>query len=359
MASTAAAAIRAAIAAAKAEAKIKSPSRKMFEIGDYMGQGLVNGLARRVASAREAGKKMANAVFDKNFAKALQKAVNQADSIFKNLLSKAGKGGASAIRRQFEGDLKHLNTLAKQHEKLMKAYDKAASKLQSIKRDMLAFQREVAQTVIEFGNPVEIGDNYSGIVTSMQDAAAQAKAFEQVIKGLIKAGLNPTTLKQILAAGPETGLATAQAILAGGVKQINLIQKQINAAAKGVGKASGQELFGGLLNAAESDVNKLIKKLAPLQKQLRQFAKDLVDALRDQMNREFAKAKTESTAKVNTTQADKPKSASGGAAKAAKSSVAGGSQVTFIYNAAPGSASLSSEEQLFAAAKRGRMAFSV
>lgn len=357
MASTAAAAIRAAIAAARAEAQIKSPSRKMMKVGDYMGQGLVLGLARQTANAKEAGSKMAKAVFEKNFAKALQKAVNQADNIFSNLLSKVGKKGAGAVRKQFADDLKGLKTLAKQHERLMRQYDKAVDKLQSVKQKMAAFQREVRQTVIEFANPVDIGDNYAGIVSSMQDAAKQAQDFQKVIKQLIKQGLNKTTLKQILAAGPETGLATAQAILDGGVQQINKIQKQINDAAKGVGKASGQELFGGLLDEAQSDVNKLVRKLAPLQKQLRKFAKDLVDALRDELNKQFAKAKTESTKKVPTTATSAPKSATGSAAKAAKSVVGAGPttvvNLTYVSNAP----SLSSEEALFAAAKRGRMAF--
>lgn len=357
LANTAAAAVNAAVAAARSAAQIKSPSRKMMQVGDYMGQGLVLGLARQTANAKKAGSEMAKAVFEKNFAKALQKAVNQADNIFSNLLSKVGKKGAGAVRKQFADDLKGLKTLAKQHERLMRQYDKAVDKLQSVKQRMAAFQREVRQTVIEFANPVDIGDNYAGIVSSMQDAAKQAQDFQKVINQLIKQGLNKTTLKQILAAGPETGLATAQAILDGGVQQINKIQKQINDAAKGVGKASGQELFGGLLDEAQSDVNKLIKKLAPLQKQLRKFAKDLVDALRDELNKQFAKAKTESTKKVPTTATSAPKSATGTAAKAAKSVVGAGPttvvNLTYVSNAP----SLSSEEALFAAAKRGRMAF--
>lgn len=345
----ASAAVRAAVSAARAAAKIKSPSRAMMEVGRYMGEGLVIGLERKIKSAKKAGDKLAKAVFNKNFVKSLAKATNQAEEIFRKLLDKVGKKGAANMRRRFGDDVKALGSLA--------------NKLKSISQKMQEMQKQVAQTVIEFANPVDIGGNYEGIISSMEDARVQAEAFQKVIKQLIKQGLNKTTLRQILAAGPEAGLATAEAILSGGVKQVNSIQKEINKAAQGVGKASGGYLFGGLLDQAQADVDKLIGKLGPLQKQLKKFAKDLVDSLRKEMNAQFKKAKNESAKKVTSAAANKPKSASVPTAKAFAASTAGntggsnGGGVTLVYNAF-NSQSLSSEEALFAAARRGRMAFS-
>lgn len=359
MAATAAAAIRAALAAARAEAKIKSPSRKMMEIGDYMGQGLVLGLERQIPDVARAGKKAAKAVFDKGFARELEKAVDRSRDLFDKLVDKVGRKGAAAVRKRFGDDIKRLGEMARTHEKLMRQYEKAVEKLQSVRSDMRAFEQQVRETIIDAANPTDIGDNYDGIVSSLQDAATQARDFRTVIRDLIKQGLNRTTLKQILAAGPQAGLATAQAILSGGVKQINKLQRQINEAAKGVGKASGQELFGGLLNEAQSDVDRLLDKLVPLQRRLRQFARELVDALRDELEKQFKRAKSESTAKVSKVATSAPKTNAGALANATASAKSGAGvtnvvNLTYVANGP----TLSAEEQLFAAAKRGRFAFS-
>lgn len=299
--------------------------------------------------------------FVDNFSKTVERYLNKTGNLFDRLLDKTKtKRQREAMRELFDARLDGLKELTQRHEKWMRQLDQARDKLKAVRADLKAFKDQTRQTIVDFANPTakEFG-GYDDLVAQMQNAAAEAAEFERVIKELIKGKLNATTLQQILSAGPEAGMSAAQAILSGGVAQINAIQAQINAAANGVAAAAGTELFGGLLNAAQSDVDKLIGKLKPLQARLRQFATDLIKALREQLNREFAKARTESARQIAGTAAGTvPTKIPGSGLKIEEthSSRKAAGSPTLIYNAAPGP-QVTAEEQLFAAGKRGRMVF--
>jgi hypothetical protein len=61
LAADAASAVSAAVAAARRAADAKSPSRKMRQIGEWMGQGLTEGISRHERNAAVAGRRLANA----------------------------------------------------------------------------------------------------------------------------------------------------------------------------------------------------------------------------------------------------------------------------------------------------------
>lgn len=355
LAAMAGSAVRAAVAAARTAGDINSPSRKMIEVGQFLGEGIVVGLAKTRGSAVKGARLTVEAVLKQS--RKLKTMADRIKDLFKDLLKKAGPAADKQFRKMFGGRV----DIADRYSDAIKKLQALSEKIKRLRAEQKAYEDQIRATVIESANPVALdsGTAYVDIVQGMKNAAAEAKAFMKVIKDLIKAGLNKTTLQQILAAGPEAGLAVAQSILQGGVDQINDIQAQINAAATGTADAAGQHFFGDLIGSAQGDVDKLLNKLKPLQAKLRKFAKDLIDALNDQLKKEFNKAGKDNGGGGKAGGGKKPKSASATNGRAVSDASTSGSGATNVLNyyAAPGSKQMTAEEQLFAAGQRGRKVF--
>ncbi|MAS55577.1 MAG: hypothetical protein CMJ44_13320 [Pimelobacter sp.] len=307
--------------------------------------------------------------YAKNFERVLDRMQSQADNAFGKLLNKfEDRTQKAKLRDMFVDDLQSLKGLTKFYDRLNGQYDKAVSKLAAYRRELKAFREQVSSTVIATGDVTQLGAlTYDGIVRGLADAAERAEEFQAVISGLIKADLNETTLQQLLQAGPEAGLAVAQAILSGGVDQVNELQEQLADAAGGVANAAGTEIYGDLIVDAEKDVQKLLKKLVPLQKKIQRFVKDLMKALREQLKADALKLSLGDIVTVNipgNNGGGKGPGVKGsrmqtlapsGAVARASTAPATGTTInkTLIYNAAPGS-SLGTEEDLFAAVGKAR-----
>lgn len=293
--------------------------------------------------------------FKANFSTALDAFINQTTNAYEALLRKFKKKSDQArLKRLFAADIADLKELSRAHDRLMKQYEREAAKLKALKDEAKQYRQQVKDTIISSGDVTQLGAvTYDGIVRGLEEARDRAVRFQKAIAGLIKQGLNATTLQQILAAGPEAGLAAAESILKGGVSTINDIQAEIDKAASSTASAAGQALYGPLIDNAQKAVNELVKKLAPLQKALREFATDLIDALRDQLRREAVNLGIaveyqgprpgRGTRNGTAVAAAQPFP---GRSRAASGSMAPVSNKTLIYNAAPGK-SFDSEEDLF------------
>ena len=309
-------------------------------------------------SGRRAGYEAAHE-FSEAFAQTLEKMQARVSSAYEKLLDKAGKKGAKKVKAAFAGELDKLNELAKQHRRLMSQLAEAQSVLEGYQAQWTSLHDTVRDTIVGQSDITQLGaKTYSGLVRGLNKAKEKALAFTQVIKDLMASGLNKTTLQQILNAGPEAGLAIAQAILAGGVQQINEIQAQIDAAAEAAGTAAGQHFFGDLVTQAQSDVDKLIQQLGPLQARLERFAHDLIESLSKALKKEWASQMEGDTGGGKGGKGGKgSKGGKGGKSKPysavhnlANAGLGPGVNIEkqVIYNAAPGR-SISSEEDLFEA----------
>jgi hypothetical protein len=80
----------------------------------------------------------------------------------------------------------------------------------------------------------------------MSDYLQTEQSFQGDLGKLSKAGLNKNLMQQLLAAGPLQGDQQAQSILsgAGGVKGVNSLWKQINAASNQLGITAGKDVYG-------------------------------------------------------------------------------------------------------------------
>lgn len=321
---------------------------------EHRGGGGGKGVGTADDSGRKAGQDAAHG-FSEDFAKTLDKLQKQISKAYEKVLDKAGKKGAKAVKAAFAFEMSKMNDLAREHRHLMTQLENAKSVLEGYKAQWQAMHDTVRDTIVSSADITQLGaKTYNGIIRGLTKAKEQAQAFRKVINDLIAGGLNQTTLKQILAAGPEAGLSIARAILDGGIQQVNEIQAEIDAAAEGAGTAAGQHFFGDLVSQAQDDVDKLLDQLGPLQARLEKFAHDLIESLSKALKREW------NNQMAPTSHFEQPHRGGGGGNKktAASAKLAGSAGGTFVakqtnltYNAAPGR-SISTQEELFEALGR-------
>lgn len=86
-----------------------------------------------------------------------------------------------------------------------------------------------------------------GIVKQMRERLAMVRTFGNRLKKLQKLGLNPASIQDIIAAGPEAGSQIAAALLEQGmsaIREVNTLQKQYTASAGQVGLVGAQAEYG-------------------------------------------------------------------------------------------------------------------
>ena len=95
------------------------------------------------------------------------------------------------------------------------------------------------------GGPATAG----GLISAyMQGKLNRIRSFGQVIKSLTQAGLNYSTLRDVINAGPDQGTTLGQALLDAGVGEINTInglQASIEDASGGIGAYAANTIYGG------------------------------------------------------------------------------------------------------------------
>jgi trimeric autotransporter adhesin len=100
----------------------------------------------------------------------------------------------------------------------------------------------------------------SGSITGyMQGRLDRVRAFGDAVKKLAGAGLNQSTLREIVNAGPEDGYTLAQALLdAGSITQVNSIQAQLEDASGALGAWSSNVFYGAGVVDAAGNYNRVV-----------------------------------------------------------------------------------------------------
>lgn len=335
-ASEAASAVAQAVAAAKAKGKISSPSKETLYIGEMLGEGLIVGLRSKVGPVGAVAAQMTQGITDKidrrgpkavsamtRLAKAIAKAAAAAvggGSDLKDLLS--GKLGA-VVDKQIKALKKYLDAHTKltdseidkkaakarkdldaQNKKLLastkdqraalvaqeaalgKVNDKIADAKSNL-ADLIQTQKDYAASVrdavVASGDITQVLGEDVPVTAANIIAGLQAKsdAVDQYVKSLLdlkNLGLNATTLQQLLDAGVSGGLATAQAIEAGGsaaVQEINDLTASMTAAGSQLGTSMSHTMYDAGIQAAQG----LLAGLQSQKKQLQAVAEQMADEL--------------------------------------------------------------------------------
>lgn len=166
------------------------------------------------------GKKLSDAV-----AKA-QKARDLTDAAIDKRVNTRTKTLAAADKKnraRILGSLKDEFALLKKNGQLQDAKSAELAKqsdlLQQMKDDAAAYVASIKDAVIAYGNITNLGRNaedqtvsITGLLDELASKANDAARFTDLIKQLTKQGLDDASLQQLIAAGVEGGLSTAEAL---------------------------------------------------------------------------------------------------------------------------------------------------
>ena len=147
------------------------------------------------------------------------------------------KAAAEELKRQYEADVQAAADAAQRKAEAISAALKSATE------QAVAFAKQISDAMLSFTTLQmgKEGTGAAGIQSQMQMRVDKLRRFGTVLGRLKKAGLNNVMLQQIIAAGPDDGLAMADALLKDGIGNLNDLQAEADRLAQrvaGVGLAS-------------------------------------------------------------------------------------------------------------------------
>lgn len=256
---------------------IASPSRVMKQIGKFIVAGLVDG----IAGGRNEVSAAMNGLVDR-FESAWEK------------LHKGKNGKAKDIKpERLKKFVASIEDEQKRLGKLADKYGQVANKLANAR----AKYAELSNAAREYGALTNTEgflyadgtqDPVSGqsIIQGLQGRLNAITNFAGKIEQLRRAGLNKTSIDQILAAGVEEGSQYADALVAGGqstVTEVNRLESLITGAANQLGAngalamyGTGQQTYDGFIAGLEADQ-------ARLEKAAKKIAKTLTKAIKKEL----------------------------------------------------------------------------
>ena len=192
---------------------------------------------------------------------------------------------ATAIKNAFKGvkttlDNKLLAQITRQNKQLdslAKKRDEIAAKITAAKQ----LAADATGQAVNFtaltslpngGNTFDAG----GILSGLNVRLGQLKKFGANLQILNKRGLSKTLLQQIIAAGPESGAAYAQALVdatPAQLKDINATQGAINKATGQFGKDTADAMFDAGANSGKGYLTGLASTQKAIEAQMKKIAK--------------------------------------------------------------------------------------
>lgn len=271
--------VRSAIAAGKAAAKTRSPSRETMWIGDMMGKGLEAGIAGREPAARARGKDVVAALLagiidgSNGVTNAVEKVTRFIEQRIDLKDDRKERAREKAVLAGLKNEFAQLKKNGKAQDRNADALVKARDRYRQLADEAKQYAATIKESFVSYGSVISLGQGAgfadSGqLISGLQGRLDAARRFAEVIKQL-SGSLNATTLQQLIDAGVEGGLGTAEAILAGGasaIGQINTLTGQIAAAGGGLGdamkdkfKQAGVDAAAGLVLGLEKEQKRLDK----------------------------------------------------------------------------------------------------
>lgn len=275
------AAIGAAIAMAGAAERgaknrlgVKSPSRVFAKIGKHVVQGFVRGVRKEV----------------KNGAAGVAAALGRVTKLVeKGITGKNQAKREKAALKRLRARFKQLRRNGNAQERINKKLADAKSKLQELREEYKGYAAAIKDSIIASGDVTQLGrqedDSVSitSLINDLQQKANNAARFDVLMKKLAKQGLSRTSIQQMLDAGPDAALATAEAIESGGkaaITEINALQKQLADSGTSLSKSMADKYYGAGVAAAQGVVRGLEAQAKNLDKQAVKLANALVKAVK-------------------------------------------------------------------------------
>jgi phage-related protein len=257
--------------------KVKGPPDKDRVLLRPAGRSIIQGLIDGFEDGRDG--------VTKSLAKITRLIEKQAKARFDS-----EKKAAAFVKAKLKGLREEYDALTKNgkaQDRVTAALGKQRDKLRALRNEATAYARTIKDAFTSYGNVVGLGANEDGsvsvtsLVDQLKDRLARSQRYAELIKQL-RGKLNATSLQQIIDAGVDGGLATAEAIASGGsaaIKEINALASQITNTGAGLGKSMAQSLYGAGIRAAEGIVKGLQRQAKALDRIAERMAKHLVKQL--------------------------------------------------------------------------------
>lgn len=145
--------------------------------------------------------------------------------------------------------------------------------------------QEAAGTIQGRNGPLEVAGSasFSGIVAELTRKRDDARRFASVVEQLRRKGLGRRSLQQLIEAGPQEGMAAAEAILRSGksgIQQINRLRGQLATAGNEIGKTAYQQMYRQGILAAQGLVRGLERRESRIRRVMRRIARSMVREIR-------------------------------------------------------------------------------
>ena len=204
-----------------------------------------------------------------------EQSVDQLRTAFENLYEDLKDAGQKGLIKGIQKTEKQLVSLAGKLDKLRKdplnGLEEARNSLKELRDQSVSYLENVRTQVRALGNVADaskgIGTTFNGIRNQLRAAIALTKQFTAYIAQLKSLGLNETSLKQIVDAGPQAGMAAARALAASGstgINEINQLQTQLDGAGDALAAKSYDAFFKNGIAIAEGLVKGLESQEAAL-----------------------------------------------------------------------------------------------
>lgn len=243
------------------------------------------GAGKAAETARKNAIKAVGKDLGRQFAKALLSSRADLVRAFDKLmgdLANTGDKQAKAIAKRARG---RLLELAKTHDRVVKQLKAAKDKLKELREESRDFARQTRDDIVETGNVASEPGSFGQITFNLNKALFRARQFAAVMGRLKKAGLDKTSMRQLMEAGPAA-LESAWSILnsgKGGIGQIANLQKQLRDAGTAAGATGSSALYDAGIKAADGLVKGLQKREGAIAKVMRRIAKQMIRAIKKEL----------------------------------------------------------------------------
>lgn len=251
--------------------------------------GLIPGMAKggTVTKAQKAARGLGAALSGMGLADAVKTGLGPVERILARMerLVKARTSGAREKRLE-----RILHTQGDRLEKIQKRRDSIASRLNvaTAKRDALVsardeFRGNVVSGISSQANVLNSGNSASQIAANLSTQVGKAQEFAKAIQAMRRMGYSSAVIQQVAAAGIESGLETAKALVAGtkgDVSGINSSFATITKTASDQGKLLSDQFYKAGVESANGVVRGLTKQKGEIEHTLAVIAKGMVKALR-------------------------------------------------------------------------------
>jgi len=239
---------------------------------------------KRVKAKKKAMKE--DGATDKEIEKQLEKMAAAHERHLKRM-EKASERRAKAAKQSYKDEAgaltAQLNAIDAVKEKLAQQQDILAD----MKQQAIDYASGIRDAIVSAGDITKMsGELPPGpglIIEGLQKQVDDAQEFSDLILSLTQQGLNTTAIQQLIDAGVEGGLATAQALAAGGpeaIAQINALQAQLQTIGQNLGNTTAQTMYAAGIQAQQGLVDGLQSDLAGMEAVATKLARILVRAIR-------------------------------------------------------------------------------